>query len=158
MMRRRPTHMSHGRRLLLSVGIPPLTIVGYFVTDKLGFVGDFYDDTFGPFLIFSWFGLLFSNMYVYLREDLLAEKASERTIAIMAGGLALVFFIAAGGPAVIWREPWMFGAAVVPGLDIAWPYLRGLAEAHVRKMQSPPDAAAGPSASEMPSTEADLPG
>ena len=147
--------MSHGRRLLLSFGIPPLTIAGYLITDRLGFIGDFYDDTLGPFLIFSWFGLLFSNMYVYLREDLLAEKASERTIAIMAGGLALVFFVAAGGPSVIWREPWMFGAAVVPGIEIAWPYFRGLAEAHVLKSQSSPATTPAATTPKTPSATTD---
>ena len=146
--------MAHGKRLLLTLGIPPLTIVGYVTTDRLGFVGDFYGDTLGPFLIFYWFGLLFSNMYVYLREDLLVERASERTIALMAGGLALVFFIAAGGPSVIWREPWMFGAAVMPGIEIAYPYLRGLAKSHVRNMQTSDDASVAATTPETPSTEA----
>src|SRR5689334_20234044 len=111
--------MSHGRRLLLTLGILPATILGYVVVETLGVFEDLYRDLVGPFLVMYWFGLLFSNMYFYLREDLLAERASEGVIAAVSGGMALMFFFAGGGPAICWRDPWLFGAAVMPGIDIA---------------------------------------
>lgn len=128
--------MSHGRRLLLTLGILPATILGYVIVDKLGVLEDLYGDLIGPFLVMYWFGLLFSNMYFYLREDLLAERASESVIAAVSGGLALMFFVAGGGPAILWRDPWLFGAAVMPGVDIAWPFVRRFLEARIEKMRS----------------------
>lgn len=117
--------VSPTRRWLLSLLLPFACIGGYLIFDQApSFLQDLYDDFIGPFLIMYWFGLLFSNMYVVLVDDLKREGAAPGVIAAMAGGLALMFFIAGGGPKVIWEETWMFGAAIMPGVDIAWPYVR----------------------------------
>jgi hypothetical protein len=128
------------RRWLLTIGLPVVFVAGYFVFDYApSFIEDAYDDFAGPFLLMYWFGLLFSNMYFVLVEDLKGEGAGPGTIAAMAGGLALLFFVAGGGPPVIWRDPWMFGAAIKPGVDIAWPYVRDRLH-HARTGALSPDA------------------
>jgi predicted MFS family arabinose efflux permease len=117
--------VSPTRRWLLTLALPFVFAGGYFVFDYApSFLEDAYDDFLGPFLLTYWIGLLFSNMYFVLVEDLKGEGAGPGTIALMAGGLALLFFLAGGGPSVIWRDPWMFGITVMPGIDIAWPYIR----------------------------------
>ena len=110
---------------MLTIGLPVVFIAGYFVFDGApSFIEDAYGDFVGPFLVMYWFGLLFSNMYFVLVENLKSEGAGPGTVAAVAGGLALMLFVAGGGPPVIWRDPWMFGAAIMPGVDIAWPYIR----------------------------------
>jgi hypothetical protein len=111
-----------GRRLVLTFGLPFVFAGGYFLFDYApSFLEDFYGDFVGPFLLTYWIGLLFSNMYLAMVEDLKGDGAGPGAVA---GGLALLFVVAGGGPAIIWRDPWMFGVAVMPGVDIAWPYLR----------------------------------
>jgi hypothetical protein len=111
---------------MLTFGLPFVFVGGFFLFDYApSFIEDFYDDFVGQFLLTYWFGLLFSNMYLALVDDMKDEGAGPGTLAAVAGGLALLFFVAGGGPALIWRDPWMFGVAVMPGLDIAWPYVRG---------------------------------
>lgn len=144
--------MSAGRRLLLTVGLPFAFVAGYFVFDNApNFVSDLYDDFAGPFMITYWFGLLFSNMYFYMQENLRSEGAGPGVIAAMGGGLALMFFVAGGGPSVLWRDPWMFGITVMPGIDIAWPYLRD--RFHARAQQQ--SAAAQPGTTPDVATDAE---
>lgn len=146
--------MTAGRRLLLTVGLPFVVVGGYFLFDNAPkFVSDLYDDFAGPFMLTYWFGLLFSNMYVYMVEDLKRENAAPGVIAAMGGGLALMFFLAGGGPSVIWRDPWMFGITVMPGLDIAWPYLRDRYRLSTQAQAALQPESAPPAPEDAPATD-----
>jgi hypothetical protein len=79
-----------------------------------------------------WLGLQLSNVYVYMQLHL-EETWSKRTAALVCGGMALLLFLAGGGPSLLWRDPWLLSAAVMPGFDIAWPHVREWMEARVAR-------------------------
>ena len=79
----------------------------------------------GAFLFTYWIGLGFVITWEVVRHSLHSEKASPRTVALT--GLAVVVFMLMmlGGPAVLFDDPWLFGVAIAPGIELAMPWLQG---------------------------------
>lgn len=111
-----------------SVLIPAALIGGYvFFSSREGFFADAWEDFVGPFLVTYWIGLGFVVTWEVLRQSLHKDKASPRAIALWGIGLGLFMLMMLGGPAVLIRDPWLFGVAVAPGIELALPWLQGRA-------------------------------
>jgi hypothetical protein len=72
---------------------------------------------FPGFLITYWIGLGFTNAWDLLKDSV--HGASPTVIAITGALSALIILGMLGGPAVVVEDPWLFGVAVAPGLQLA---------------------------------------
>ncbi len=85
---------------------------------------DFFMATALPFLITVWIGAGFTFAWRVVRESMLREKAPSGMMAAVGILSALTLLSMLGGISLIWEDPWLFGVAVWPGLNMA----RGLIE------------------------------
>ena len=118
-------------RQLQTILVPAVLIGGYlFFSPRAGFFADAWDGFVGPFLFTYWVGLGFVITWEVVRHSLHADKASPRTIALTGIAVAVFLLMMLGGPAVLLEDPWLFGVAVAPGVDLAMPWLQGRKMAH----------------------------
>lgn len=111
-------------RVLPAIAVPLLVIGGYLVAPSAGgFLGDFWDDFLGPFLITYWVGLGFANAWFVLRRDMHAGRLSPGIQAATAAAVIVVFLIMLGGPQALLDDPWLFGVVVAPGMELILPWL-----------------------------------
>ena len=105
------------RRQVLPIALPFVVIGGYIAADYAGgILSDVYEDFGGPFLITYWIGLGFTNMWDIVKQSL--HGASPLILAVVGVGGSLFMLGMLGGPEVIVDEPWLFGAAIAPGLEL----------------------------------------
>ena len=111
------------RRYVEIIGTPILVIGGYILlSGSSGFVSDAWDDFVGPFLITYWIGLGFVTTWDVVRQSL--HGASPTVAAVTGIAVALVILMELGGPQALIDDPWLFGVAIAPGLELALPWWR----------------------------------
>ena len=116
------------KRQLQTILVPAILIGGYvFFSSRDGFLADAWEDFAGPFLLTYWIGLGFVITWEVLRRSLHQDKASPRAMALWGIGLGLFMLMMLGGPAVLIEDPWLFGVAIAPGIELALPWLHGRA-------------------------------
>jgi hypothetical protein len=103
--------------------MPPLLAgltIGAFLVG--GFVLDLYEDFGFPFLITLWMGMGFGFAWDSVRYSMHAERMPPIVVAGtgILGALVLLSMI---GIDSLWEEPWLFGIAVWPGIQMARPFL-----------------------------------
>lgn len=102
---------------------PLLFVVAVLLSAVLpGFLEDPYVDFALPFFIATWIGAGFTFAWDSLRHGMHAEKFSPAMTAATGLLVALIFLVMLG-PDSIWQEPWLFGAAIFPGITLARPWL-----------------------------------
>jgi hypothetical protein len=109
------------RRYTELIGTPVVVIGGYFLfSTSGGFLSDAWDDFVGPFLITYWIGLGFIMTWDVVKESL---HGASPLVAGATGVLgALFLFGMLGGPRALIDDPWLFGVAIAPGLELALPW------------------------------------
>jgi len=113
-------------RQLQTILVPAVLIGGYiFFSSREGVIADAWDGFVGPFLFTYWVGLGFVITWEVVRQSLHADKASPKTIALTGFAVAVFMLMMLGGPAVLFDDPWLFGVAIAPGIELAMPWLRG---------------------------------
>jgi hypothetical protein len=111
------------RRYVEIIGTPVIVIGGYILfSTSSGFLSDAWDDFVGPFLITYWIGLGFVTTWDVVKQSL--HGASPRVAAATAILVALVIMAELGGPQALIDDPWLFGVAIAPGLELALPWWR----------------------------------
>jgi len=120
-------------RQLQTILVPAVLIGGYlFFSSRDGFFADAWDGFVGPFLFTYWIGLGFVITWEVVRHSLHTDKASPRTVALTSLVVAVFMLMMLGGPAVLFEDPWLFGVAIAPGIELGLPWLQG------RTSQEPP--------------------
>ena len=113
------------RRSLLTIAVPIVLIAGYVLFGSVGgALEDAWEDFAAPFLIMYWLGLGFTIAWDYVREAASAPGVSPTVVAITGVLGALVILGMLGGPQALIDDPWLFGVAIAPGLQLAGPLLR----------------------------------
>ena len=113
-------------RQLQTILVPAVLIGGYtFFSPRDGVFADAWDGVVGPFLFTYWIGLGFVITWEVVRHSLHSEKASPRTVALTGLAVAVFMLMMLGGPAVLFDDPWLFGVAIAPGIELAMPWLQG---------------------------------
>jgi hypothetical protein len=98
--------------------LPVAVLGGLLLAVKAGGgVEDFYVDKALPWLITTWIGAGFTSTWEMLRVA--GRSAPRGVLAATAVLSALVILGMLGGPSVLWEDPWIFGVAVWPGLQLA---------------------------------------
>jgi hypothetical protein len=111
------------RRYVELIGTPAVVIGGYVLfSGSHGLLADAWDGFIGPFLITFWIGLGFTTTWDVVRQEL--HGSSPKTLAIAGVGIGLFMLMMLGGPRVLLDDPWLFGAAVAPGFELALPWWR----------------------------------
>jgi len=108
------------RRYVELIGTPAVIIGGYILFGSSGFFADAWDDFAGPFLIAYWIGLGFTNTWDIVKESMHGAPPLMLAFVGVAGGLILLGML--GGPEVLLTDPWLFGVAIAPGLQLALPW------------------------------------
>ncbi len=117
-------------RAALDTAVPlwvfPIVIFGGIILSERApaSLRDFYIETALPFLITVWIGAGFTFAWGVVRESMLREKAPRGMMAAVGILSALTLLSMLGGVSLMWEDPWLFGVAVWPGLNMA----RGLIE------------------------------
>jgi hypothetical protein len=111
------------RRYAEIIGTPVIVIGGYILFGtSSGFLSDAWEDFVGPFLITYWIGLGFVTTWDVVRQSL---HGASPTVAAVTGILvALVILMELGGPQALIDDPWLFGVAIAPALELALPWWR----------------------------------
>ncbi|HXH22762.1 MAG TPA: hypothetical protein VNN10_12100 [Dehalococcoidia bacterium] len=105
--------------------LPAAIIGGLFGALSIGGkVEDIYGDLL-PFLVTTWIGMGFTYAWDMLRYTMHIEKASPVVVAA-TGVLTAVFMLSALGWQTLWQDPWVFGAVVWPGIQMARPVVERL--------------------------------
>jgi hypothetical protein len=109
------------RRYVQLIGTPAVVIGGYILfSTSSSFLSDAWDDFVGPFLITYWIGLGFIMTWDVVKESL---HGASPLVAGVTGVLgALFLFGMLGGPKALLDDPWLFGVAIAPGLELALPW------------------------------------
>lgn len=107
--------------ILPAVVVGSIFVMPYFPD----FVSDLYDDFGFEFLLSVWLGQGFAFTWSYLRASMHAEKFPPAMVAAtgVLSGLVLLSMV---GFETLWEDPWLFGVAVVPGFQLARPYLMSM--------------------------------
>jgi hypothetical protein len=109
------------RRYVQLIGTPAVVIGGYILfSSSSGFLSDAWDDFVGPFLITYWIGLGFTMTWDVVKESL--HGAPPPVVAATGALGALVTLGMLGGPRALIDDPWLFGVAIAPGLQLAGPW------------------------------------
>jgi hypothetical protein len=113
-------------RQLQTILVPAVLIGGYiFFSSRDGILADVWDDFVGPFLFTYWVGLGFVITWDVVRHSLNADRASPRTVALTGIAVAVFMLMMLGGPSGLFEDPWLFGVAIAPGIELAMPWLQG---------------------------------
>ena len=113
------------RRSLLTIAVPIVLIAGYVLFGSVGgALEDAWEDFAAPFLITYCIGLGFTIAWDVVRESASLGGASATVVALTGVLSALVIFGMLGGPQALIDDPWLFGVAIAPGLQLAGPLLR----------------------------------
>jgi len=113
-------------RQLQTILVPAVLIGGYILfSSRGGFFADAWDGFVGPFLFTYWIGLGFVITWEVVRYSLHTDMASPRTVALTGLVVAVFMLMMLGGPAVLFEDPWLFGVAIAPGIELGLPWLQG---------------------------------
>jgi hypothetical protein len=111
------------RKYVLPIALPVIVIGGFVLAGgSNGFFSDAWEEFLGPFLITYWIGLGFTNAWDLLKDSM--HGVSPTVIAVTGALSALLILGMLGGPAILIEDPWLFGVAVAPGLQLALPWWR----------------------------------
>lgn len=78
-----------------------------------------------PWLLTAWIGAGFTSAWETLRESARLQGTPPLVVAATAVLSALFILSQLGGVPVLWEDPWIFGAAIWPGIRLAGPLVFG---------------------------------
>lgn len=123
------------RRYVELIGTPVVVIGGYVLfSTSTGFLSDAWDNFVGPFLITYWIGLGFILTWDIVKESMHGAPPGVAAFVGIVGGLILLGML--GGPQALIDDPWLFGAAIAPGLQLAGSFSRNCNETTPPKHQT----------------------
>jgi hypothetical protein len=123
------------RRQIEIVGVAAIVVGGYILlSSSSGFIADLWDDFVGPFLIMYWIGLGFTTAWDVIKQETRGSHPLMLAAIGVVGGLVVLGTF--GGPKALLEDPWLFGAAIAPAMELLSPWWH---QRHQRQTRPDPE-------------------